>query len=132
LNGEGHVALLYGVYAISVLLVTPVFGYLGNRIGGRSTMLCGTELAVCAISLLGVAPNPPLLLFGKFCQGAASAALWTSGLALIATKYVEKRVEMLGYAFAGGTFGSVVGPIAGYRSRSLATPTRSTNLNLVL
>ena len=113
LNGEEHLALLYGVYAISVLLVTPVFGYLGDRIGGRLTMLCGAALAVCAISLLGLAPNLSLLLLGKFCQGAASAALWTSGLALIATNYVEKRVEMLGYAFTGGTFGSVIGPIAG-------------------
>jgi MFS transporter, DHA1 family, solute carrier family 18 (vesicular amine transporter), member 1/2 len=113
LKGEGHLALLYGVYAISVLLVTPVFGYLGDRIGGRSTMLCGAVLAVCAVSLLGVAPSLSLLLLGKFCQGAASAALWTSGLALIATNYVEKRVEMLGYAFTGGTFGSVIGPIAG-------------------
>ncbi len=113
LKGEGHLALLYGVYAISVLLVTPVFGYLGDRIGGRSTMLCGAVLAVSAVSLLGVAPSLSLLLLGKFCQGAASAALWTSGLALIATNYVEKRVEMLGYAFTGGTFGSVIGPIAG-------------------
>jgi MFS transporter, DHA1 family, solute carrier family 18 (vesicular amine transporter), member 1/2 len=113
LKGEGHLAPLYGVYAISVLLVTPVFGYLGDRIGGRSTMLCGAALAVCAVSLLGTAPSLSLLLVGKFCQGAASAALWTSGLALIATNYVEKRVVMLGYAFTGGTFGSVIGPIAG-------------------
>jgi MFS transporter, DHA1 family, solute carrier family 18 (vesicular amine transporter), member 1/2 len=113
LTGEGHLALLYGVYAVSVLLVTPVFGYLSDRIGGRSTMLCGAALAVCAISLLGMASSLSLLLLGKFCQGAASAALWTSGLALIAASYVEKRVVMLGYAFTGGTFGSVIGPIAG-------------------
>jgi DHA1 family solute carrier family 18 vesicular amine transporter 1/2 len=113
LTSEGHLALLYGVYAVSVLLVTPVFGYLSDRIGGRSTMLCGAALAVCAISLLGMASSLSLLLLGKFCQGAASAALWTSGLALIAASYVEKRVVMLGYAFTGGTFGSVIGPIAG-------------------
>jgi DHA1 family solute carrier family 18 vesicular amine transporter 1/2 len=112
-KGEGHLALLYGVYAISVLLVTPVFGYFGDRIGIRSTMMYGAALAVCAVSLLGAAPNLALLLLGKFCQGAASAALWTSGLALIATNYVERRVVMLGYAFTGATFGSVIGPIAG-------------------
>lgn len=33
LKGEGHLALLYGVYAISVLVVTPVFGYMGDRVG---------------------------------------------------------------------------------------------------
>jgi MFS transporter, DHA1 family, solute carrier family 18 (vesicular amine transporter), member 1/2 len=125
LKGEGQVTLLYGIYAISVLLVTPVFGYLGDRIGGRSTMLCGAGLAVCSVSLLGAAPSLSLLLLGKFCQGAASAALWTSGLALIATNFVEKRVEMLGYAFTGGTFGSVIGPIAGgllYRAGGYRLP----------
>jgi MFS transporter, DHA1 family, solute carrier family 18 (vesicular amine transporter), member 1/2 len=53
------------------------------------------------------------LAVGKACQGAASAALWTSGLALVAANYVEKRVAMLGYAFAAGTFGSATGPIVG-------------------
>jgi MFS transporter, DHA1 family, solute carrier family 18 (vesicular amine transporter), member 1/2 len=110
---EGRSALLYGAYAISVLLVTPLFGYFGDRIGGRSTMLCGLALAGCSTLLFGVAPNFSVLLFARFFQGAASAALWTSGLALIATHYAEKRVQMLGYAFTGGTFGSVIGPIAG-------------------
>jgi MFS transporter, DHA1 family, solute carrier family 18 (vesicular amine transporter), member 1/2 len=113
LEGEGRYALLYGAYAMSVLLVTPVFGYLGDRIGARKTMLCGIALAIGAIALYSMALNFPLLLLAKVCQGAASAALWTSGLALIATNYVVNRVEMLGYAFSGGTFGSVIGPIAG-------------------
>jgi MFS transporter, DHA1 family, solute carrier family 18 (vesicular amine transporter), member 1/2 len=113
LKGEREYALLYGVYAISVLLVTPVFGYLGNRIGGRLNMLYGAALAVCAIALFGLTSSFSLLLLAKICQGAASAALWTSGLALIAADFAEQRVEMLGYAFAGGTFGSVAGPIAG-------------------
>jgi MFS transporter, DHA1 family, solute carrier family 18 (vesicular amine transporter), member 1/2 len=113
LQGEGQFALLFGTYAISVLLVTPVFGYLGDRIGSRSTMLCGVALAVCSIALFGVGSSFPLLLLGKLCQGAASAALWTSGLALIATNYPTKRVEMIGFAFAGGTLGSIIGPMAG-------------------
>jgi MFS transporter, DHA1 family, solute carrier family 18 (vesicular amine transporter), member 1/2 len=128
-KGEGHLALLYGVYAVSVLLVTPVFGYLGDRIGGRSTMFCGVALTICAIWLLAMASSLPLLLLGKFCQGAGSAALWTSGLAMIAMNFVENRVEILGYAFTGGTFGSVTGPIAsgllyragGYRLPFLVT-----------
>jgi MFS transporter, DHA1 family, solute carrier family 18 (vesicular amine transporter), member 1/2 len=125
LKGDGHLALLYGVYAVSVLLVTPLFGYLGDRIGSRSTMMSGAVLAVCAVSLLGGATNLSVMLLGKFCQGAASAALWTSGLALIATNYVEKRVVMLGYAFTAGTLGSVTGPIAGgllYRAAGYKLP----------
>jgi MFS transporter, DHA1 family, solute carrier family 18 (vesicular amine transporter), member 1/2 len=113
LQSEEQFALLYGAYAVSVLLVTPLFGYLGDRIGGRATMLYGLALAACAIALFALASTLSVLLLARLFQGAASAALWTSGLALIATHYVEKRVEMLGYAFAGGTFGSVLGPIAG-------------------
>jgi MFS family permease len=113
LHNEHQFALLYGAYAVSVLLVTPVFGYLGDRIGGRATMLYGLALAACATVLFGMASNLSVLLFARLFQGAASAALWTSGLALIAAHYLEKRVEMLGYAFAGGTLGSVLGPIAG-------------------
>ena len=105
-------AFLYGIYGLSVLLVTPIFGYFGERIGGRSVMLSGVALASCATALYGTASSPSMLVLARFCQGAASAALWTSGLALIAAAYAEKRVEMFGYAFSGGTLGSVLGPLA--------------------
>jgi MFS transporter, DHA1 family, solute carrier family 18 (vesicular amine transporter), member 1/2 len=135
LQGEGHYALLYGSYAVSVLLVTPVFGYLGDRIGGQRTMLCGVVLGICAIVLFAVGTSFPLLVLAKFCQGAASAALWTSGLALIAANYVVNRVEMIGYAFTGGTFGSVIGPIAGgflYHAGGYRTPFLVTGLMFLL
>ncbi|MGC2400912.1 MAG: MFS transporter [Acidobacteriaceae bacterium] len=112
-SAQTRLIWLYGVYAASVLVVTPLFGYLGDRVGGRRTMLCGLALGVCSTILPALASSFPLLILAKFCQGAASAALWTSGLALIATNFAAKRVEMLGYAFTGGTFGSVLGPIAG-------------------
>jgi MFS transporter, DHA1 family, solute carrier family 18 (vesicular amine transporter), member 1/2 len=113
LDGEEQFVLLYGAYGIGVLVVTPLFGYLGDRLGGRVAMLCGVGFEVCAVVLFLLAPNLPVLVTARLFQGAASAALWTAGLALIAKQYVEKRVEMLGYAFTGGTFSSVLGPIAG-------------------
>ncbi len=113
LQTEEQFALLYGAYALSVLLVTPLFGYLGDRLGGRTAMLCALGLATGTLALFALGSNLYVLLLARFFQGAASAGLWTSGLALVATHYVEKRVEMLGYAFAGGTLGSVLGPIAG-------------------
>jgi hypothetical protein len=90
-----------------------LFGYLGDRIGGRATMSYGLALAACAALLFGVASNFSVLLAAGLFQGAASEALWTSGLALTATHYVQKRLQMLGYAFTGGTFGSAIGPISG-------------------
>ena len=40
-NREDQLGFLYGAYAVSVLLVTPLFGYVGDRVGGRIMMLCG-------------------------------------------------------------------------------------------
>jgi MFS transporter, DHA1 family, solute carrier family 18 (vesicular amine transporter), member 1/2 len=113
LHREEQFALLYGAYAFSVLLVTPLFSYLGDRIGCRATMVTGLALAALAALAFAVGSNLFILVVARLLQGAASAALWTSGLALIAQTYVDRRVEMLGYAFTGGTLGSVLGPIAG-------------------
>jgi MFS transporter, DHA1 family, solute carrier family 18 (vesicular amine transporter), member 1/2 len=135
LQGEAQFALLYGAYATSVLLVTPAFGYLGDRLGARRAMLYGLILAACATLLFGLASSLPLVLVGRVLQGAASAALWTSGLALIAKHFVEKRVEMLGYAFAGGTFGSIAGPIVGgllFEARGYKLPFVVTGLLTVI
>lgn len=113
LNGEEQLSWLHGAYAVSVLAVTPLFGYLGDRVESRSIVLCGVALAACATVFFGLGSNFQFLLFARLCQGAASAALWTAGLSLIAASYVARRAEMIGYAFTGSTTGSVLGPIAG-------------------
>ena len=110
---EGQVALLYGTYALSVLLITPLCGYLGDRIGLRATILGGAMLAVSTAALFGLADNLWMAMAARFVQGAASAAVWTAGLALIAEHYVQNRVQMIGYAFTGSTAGSVLGPVLG-------------------
>ncbi len=113
LHTEEQMAWLYAAYAASVLLVTPVFGYWGDRAGGRPIMLLGVALAACTAALFALGSSFPILVVARLCQGAASAALWTAGLSLIASRYVEKRTEMIGYAFTGSTAGSVIGPVAG-------------------
>jgi MFS transporter, DHA1 family, solute carrier family 18 (vesicular amine transporter), member 1/2 len=50
---------------------------------------------------------------GRVFQGAASAAGWTAGLALIAEHYRQQRVEMMGLALMGSTAGSLLGPVIG-------------------
>jgi DHA1 family solute carrier family 18 vesicular amine transporter 1/2 len=110
---EDRLALLYGCYALGVLAATPLFGYLGERIGYRQVMIVGVLLAGCAIPLFWLAPNFLLLLLARLFQGAAAAATWTTGLALMAEHYTEHRVRMMGYALVGSTAGSIAGPILG-------------------
>lgn len=110
---ERQLGFLYGGYAVSVLLVTPLCGYFGDRIGLRTTILCGSVLLACATALFALGASFFVIFAARLLQGAASAALWTGGLALIAERYVHNRVEMIGYAFTGSTAGSVLGPVLG-------------------
>lgn len=112
-TGERELGLLYGGYSVGVLAATPLFGWLGDRIGYRRLMLCGVALSATALALLCFAPRFHLLLLGRLFQGAASAASWTAGLALIADNYPAERVEMMGLALMGSTAGSLLGPIIG-------------------
>ena len=70
-------------------------------------------MSATALALFWLAPTFYLLLLGRLFQGAAAAATWTAGLALIAEHFPAKRVEMIGYALMGSTAGSLLGPIIG-------------------
>ena len=110
---EHQMAILYGSYAAGVLLATPLFGYLGDRLGLRRPMILGVALSATATLLFWFAPSYPLLVVARVFQGSASAATWTAGLALVAVNYPTRRVEMMGYALVGSTAGSILGPVLG-------------------
>jgi len=112
-TSEKEIGLLYSSYAVGVLFATPLFGYLGDRIGCRRPMIYGVILLAVSLALFCFAPAFYLLLIARLLQGAASAASWTAGLALIAEHYPEKRVEMMGLALMGSTAGSLLGPLIG-------------------
>jgi MFS transporter, DHA1 family, solute carrier family 18 (vesicular amine transporter), member 1/2 len=110
---EEELGLLYGSYSVGVLLATPLFGWLGDRIGYRRLIVSGVALSAVALALFRFAPSFHLLLLARFLQGAASAASWTAGLSLIAEHYPARRVEMMGFALMGSTAGSLLGPLVG-------------------
>jgi DHA1 family solute carrier family 18 vesicular amine transporter 1/2 len=110
---EAKMALLYGSYALGVFCATPIFGYFSDRLGYRRAMLIGVALSAIATVLFWSAGGFPPLLLARLFQGAASAATWTAGLALIAEQYPANRVTMMGYALVGSTAGSVLGPMVG-------------------
>jgi MFS transporter, DHA1 family, solute carrier family 18 (vesicular amine transporter), member 1/2 len=112
-TSEEELGLLYGGYAVGVLVATPLFGYLGDRIGYRQLMIWGVALSTTALAMFCLAPYFHLLMLGRLFQGAAAAASWTAGLALIAEHFPEKRVEMMGFALSGSTAGSLLGPVIG-------------------
>jgi MFS family permease len=112
-EGEAQFGLLYAAYATGVLVATPVFGYLGVRIGLKRSMICGVALLAMGILLFWFAADFAMLFLARLLEGSAAAANWTAGLSLIATYHAKRRVEMMGYALMGGTAGSILGPVAG-------------------
>ncbi|HEY1299960.1 MAG TPA: MFS transporter [Stellaceae bacterium] len=112
-TGEQELGLLYAAYSLGVLAATPFFGFLGDRIGYRRPLIGGVALSAAALVLFWLAPHFHLLLLARLFQGAASAASWTAGLALIAEHYPNERVEMMGFALMGSTAGSLLGPVIG-------------------
>jgi len=113
ISGHEQLALLYGGYAFGVFVATPIFGLLGNRIGSKRIVILGGLLSAAATFLFWFGATFSLALLARLCEGAASAATWTAGLALIAERYVKNRVQMMGFALVGSTAGSVLGPVAG-------------------
>jgi MFS family permease len=97
--------------SVGVLLSTPAFGMIADRLGYRAVMWLAVGLSVPAILLLWHSDGFTLTLIGRLFQGAASAATWTAGLALIAARYKEQRVQMIGLPLMASTGGSIVGPI---------------------
>ncbi len=112
-TSESQMGMLYAAYAAGVLIATPIFGHLGDRLGCRKPMLIGVGLTVVATSLFCFGSHFYLALLARFAQGAAAAGTWTAGLALVAESYSEKRVQMMGLAMIGSTAGAAVGPVAG-------------------
>lgn len=112
-TSEAELGVLFAAYAVGVLIATPLFGFLGDRLGCRRPMIIGVALSVLAATLFCFGTNFHLIVIARLAQGAAAAATWTAGLALIAEHYVEKRVQMMGFAMIGSTAGSVIGPLVG-------------------
>jgi MFS family permease len=105
--------VLYGGYALGTLVGAPLFGVLSDRRGPRRPLLWGWGLQALATLLFGVAGGFAALLAGRLCQGAASAASWTAGLALVAERYPDERTRELGVVMMGNTGGLLLGPVSG-------------------
>jgi MFS family permease len=113
ITSDWMLGLLYAGYAVGVVAATPLFGVLSDRIGRRRPMLWGVATQAAAILLFLVGSSLPLLMLARIAQGAAAAATWTAGLAILAERFQKNRAQMMGVGMMGNTIGLVAGPLAG-------------------
>ncbi|WP_311518990.1 MFS transporter [Paenibacillus albidus] len=109
-----QIGILFGSYGIALLLASPLFGLLSDRIGRKGPLLWGL-LGLAATTLLFLAADSFWqLVAARALQGVAAAATWTAGLALVADVYpAAERGKAMGMALSGQAAGTLLGPAAG-------------------
>lgn len=109
------IGFLFSSYSITLLLVTPYFGRLVDRVGRKMPILAGLGGLMFATVLFSFADSLGLLFAARSMQGIAAAATWTGALALLADMFSQKeRAIAMGMALTGVSAGTLLGaPIGG-------------------
>jgi len=106
-----EIGLLYGSYAMGLLVATPVFGLLSDRIGRKWPMLVGLAGLGAATVLLAFVTWLPVMLIARALQGISAASTWVAGLALIADYYPATELgPVMGVVMAVQSIGTLMGP----------------------
>ena len=105
---------LFSTFAVAVLFTTPLFGVIADRYGRRLPLLAGALGLAASTTLIAVANNFFILFVARVLQGVSGAAIWTSGMALVADLYPRKlRGRAMGTVMTGISMGTLIGPLLG-------------------
>lgn len=111
---QAEIGFLFGSYAITLLLATPILGVLSDKVGRKSPMILGLFGLAAATILFGFANSFWLLVVARMLQGISAAATWTAGLALLADVFpLQERGKAMGIALSGQAIGMLLGPTIG-------------------
>ena len=105
------VGILFGSYAVALLLATFPVALLTDRYGRRAPMLWGLAGLAVTTLVFAVSKQYWLLVLARSLQGIAGAATWLPGMALLADHFPsEGRGRAMGTAFAAANMGVLLGP----------------------
>jgi multidrug resistance protein len=106
-----QVGILFGSYAVALLLATFPVAILTDRYGRRTPMLLGLAGLAATTLLFALSGRYWLLVLARFLQGISGAATWLPGMALLADHFPsESRGRAMGTAFAAANLGVLIGP----------------------
>jgi MFS transporter, DHA2 family, multidrug resistance protein len=103
------------VYGFLIAGALIAMGALGDRIGRRKVLLCGSAAFGAASILASLSTTPEMLIAARGIQGIAGATLIPSTMALLFAMFPhpDDRMKAIGLISAGFTSGAALGPILG-------------------
>lgn len=113
IKDEHMLSIMYGAYALGLIITTPILAVTTDRLGRRRPMVLGAVFLLVATVLFSIGTTTEMHFVARFLEGIGAACTWTAGLALVAKYYVKNRVKGMGYAMIGATTGSIIGPLVG-------------------
>ena len=113
-SAEIAMGIFFAAKDMLQLTTAPLAGVLVSRTSSHRALFLSTAALGAATLLFSQATTFAQLLVARAAQGAASAAVLTGGLTLIAeTHPAAVRGTAMGWAYAGLALGRVVGPLLG-------------------
>jgi predicted MFS family arabinose efflux permease len=70
------------MYMIGILVGSPIFGAISDRIGRKKCILVSSLIFIGAGPLVALAPNFNLLMTARFILGAASPGIYATSFVL--------------------------------------------------
>ncbi|KAJ1967390.1 hypothetical protein IWQ62_001896, partial [Dispira parvispora] len=107
--------LLFGLYALGLMVGGVVFGYMSDRYQVRHVPMC-LMLLILAVStvLLGVANAYWQLVVGRLIQGMAGGGTWAISFGMITDIYSPtESIRLVGTVMACSAMGTLLGPTLG-------------------
>ncbi|OAL71690.1 hypothetical protein A7D00_3719 [Trichophyton violaceum] len=109
------VSILLAAYGATLLLGSPLFGYLSDHFGSRKLPFTLGLVSLCSSTILfAFARTPAVLVVARAFQGLSCAAVWVVGLVLLVDNIPQERIgQAMGYTTVGMTMGGLFGPMLG-------------------
>jgi multidrug resistance protein len=111
---EAAIGVLFGSYAVGLLLASPAAGLLSDRLGRRLPLVVGSFGIAAATVMFAVSDSYWPLVAARLVQGVAAAVVWTAGVALVADLVAPASIGVaMGAVMAATSLGLIVGPPLG-------------------
>ncbi|GLV54721.1 MFS transporter [Dictyobacter sp. S3.2.2.5] len=112
-SGTGIDAVVVG-YLVSLAVVIPASGWLGDRFGNKRIFLSALALFSVTSAMCGLAPSLPMLILFRVLQGLAGGALTPVGTALLYRTFPPaERVQVSRILNIPTVFAPAMGPVLG-------------------